>query len=132
MKKLFPLRKEREDEENAIEKCKNFLHKYCHPIQIGTGLLFSTVGIAVTAAGVMYADGLNFVVQTIPQFPSYIANVASGVNATNPVDYMRDSYKGSMSEALETGWKLVPFSYCIGHYVGGKSREKIAAFLHRG
>lgn len=128
MRELFPPRKERKEEDGRIEKCSKFLHRHCHPMQIGTGLLFSAVGIGVTAVGIMYADGLNFLAQSIPQIPNYIAG---GADAGNPIDYIRDSYRGSMSEALDIGWKQAPFSYSIGHYLGGKARDKLSQIFGR-
>ena len=104
------------------------MHKYCHPMQIGTGLVFSTIGMGITAAGIMYADGISFLVHNMPQIPSYFFE---GGNLTGSVDYMREAYKGSMSEAISIGWRQVPFSYCIGHYIGGKLREKITAPFRR-
>lgn len=128
MRELFPPRKEKKEEDGRIEKCNKFLHRHCHPMQIGTGLLFSAVGIGVTAVGIMYADGLNFLAQSIPQIPNYIAG---GANAGNPIDYIRESYRGSMSEALDIGWKQAPFSYSIGHYLGGKVRDKLSKIFGR-
>lgn len=105
-----------------FDRCKGFFKKYCHPFQIGTGLLFSTIGLGVTAVGLMYADGINFAIQNVSDLPAYFEG---GGDIAGSIDYVRESYRGSMSEALETGWKQVPFSYSIGHYVGGKLKDKI-------
>ena len=126
MRDIFPLR--RRDDEGAVDKCRKFMHRYCHPDQIGTGLVFSTIGVGVAAAGILYADGLNFLVHSVPQIPSYVMN---GTDIQGSVDYMRESYKDSMAEAINVGWKQVPFSYCIGHYVGGKLLEKVTAPFRR-
>lgn len=125
MRDLFPIRR---DDDSSLDKCRKFLHKYCHPMQVGTGLVFSTIGVGVTAAGILYADGLSFLVHNISQIPEYFTN---GTELASSVDYMRESYKNSMSEAINIGWKQVPFSYCIGHYIGGKLREKITAPFRR-
>ena len=124
MRKIYVLGR---DDDDAIDKCRNFMHKYCHPVQIGTGLIFSTIGVGVTAAGILYADGLSFLIHSIPQIPEHIING----NLTSSVDYLRESYRSSMSEAIGIGWRQVPFSYCIGHYVGGKLREKLTAPFRR-
>lgn len=123
MKELFPIR--RKDDEDSVGKCKKFLNRYCHPAQVGTGIIFSTIGIGLAAAGVLYADGINFVVHSLPVY------VADGNYTTGPIDYVRDSYKGSISEAMAAGWKQVPFSYCIGHYIGGKLKDKVTEPFRR-
>lgn len=127
MKDLFQKKKERRDYGVSVEGCRNFLHKHCHPLQIGTGLLFSTIGIGVTAVGIMYSDGLSFAAQNIPQIPHFLANG----NLTDSVGYLRDSYKQALGNAMEIGWKEVPFTYSIGHYFGGKIRDKVAGILGR-
>lgn len=111
-------------DEGHLEKCRKMMGKYCHPVQIGSGLVFGTIGIGITAVGVLYADGMNFVIHNLPAY------IAQG-NHTNAIDYIRDSYKGSMAQAIEAGWKQLPFSYCAGHYVGGKLREKLTAPFRR-
>lgn len=125
MRELFPIRG---PDDGYAGKCRRFLNRYCHPIQVGTGVLFGTIGIGLTAAGVMYADGMNFAFQTIANSPQYASQPAD-MNAT--MDYVRESYKGSMSNAIEAGWKQLPFSYCVGHYVGGRVRKKISSVFGR-
>ncbi len=125
MKELFPIRR---PDDNYVGKCKKFLNKYCHPMQVGTGMLFGTIGLGLTAAGVMYADGMNFAFHTVANTPQYLSSQVD-VNAT--MDYVRESYKGSMSNAIEAGWKQLPFSYCVGHYTGGRIRKKISDIFGR-
>lgn len=122
MKVLFPIKR---DDEDPIDKCKKFLHKYCHPVQIGTGVLFSTVGIGLTAAGVLYADGINFAIHNLPAY------IASGNQTSNVIDYVTQSYKGSLSQAIEIGWKQVPLSFCIGYYIGRKMVQKVSSAFGR-
>jgi len=126
MRNIFPVRGR--DDDGTIDRCRRFMHRYCHPVQIGTGLVFSTVGIGIVAAGVLYADGLNFLAHSVPQIPAYVSN---GTDIQGSVDYMRESYRGSVAEAIDAGWKQVPFSYCIGHFVGGKVLEKVSAPFRR-
>ena len=120
MRELFPIRR---PDDNYVGKCKKFLCRYCHPMQIGTGMLFGTIGIGLTAAGVMYADGVHFALQTVAGVPQYISHPGD-MNST--MNYVSDSYRGSMSNAMQAGWKQLPFSYCVGHYVGGKMRSGIS------
>jgi hypothetical protein len=117
--KYFPT-----NEKTNLEKCKQFISKYFHPMQIGTGVLFGSIGVGMTAAGVMYADGINFLFHGAQQIPQQIAN---GTDLSYSIDYLRESYKGSVSNAFEAGWKQFPFTYCIGHFIGGKMREKISS-----
>lgn len=125
MGELFPVRR---DDDGIVNKCRIFASKHCHPLQIGTGVLFGTIGIGLTAAGVLYADGVNFAFQTVAKLPEY-ASAQVDLNAT--ADYVRDSYKESMSSAVQAGWKQMPFSYCIGHYVGGRIRGGAAKVFGR-
>ena len=121
--KMFP-----ENNETSADKCRKFIGKYCHPVQVGAGILFGSVGIGLTAAGFLYSDGMNFLFQTTQQIPQQIAN---GTDLASSMDYVRDSYKESMGNALEAGWKQLPFSYCVGHYAGGKVRDKISSIFGR-
>jgi hypothetical protein len=123
MRKFF-----REDNPDRVENCRKFLNKYCHPLQIGTGIVFSIVGIGVTSAGVMYADGLNFLFQNTTNLPSQLS---SEIDINSTANYIRESYRGSIESAINAGWKQVPFSYCIGHYCGGKFRDSIMKIFHR-
>jgi hypothetical protein len=123
VRELFP-----DPKEGNTEKCKKFLNKYCHPLQIGTGIVFSIVGIGVVSAGVMYADGINFLFQNSLQLPNQISE---GIDVNASANYVRESYRGSIENAINAGWKQVPFSYCIGHYVGGKFRQKISQLFGR-
>jgi len=119
--RMFP-----EDKDTAADKCRKFMGKYCHPAQIGTGIVFGSIGVGLTAAGFLYADGMNFLFQNVPQMPQQIAN---GTDLSYSIDYVRDSYKESMGNALQAGWKQLPFSYCLGHYAGGKVRDKVSSFF---
>lgn len=123
MRKLF-----RDENPTRIDGCKKFLNRYCHPMQIGTGAVFSIIGIGVTAAGVMYADGMNFLFQGAIGLPNH---VSSGVDMNGTASYIQESYRGSIENAINAGWKQVPFSYCIGHYCGGKFRDNIMKIFHR-
>lgn len=125
MRELFPTRR---DGDGNFARCRKFFQKHCHPACIGTGALFGTVGLGVSAAGLMYADGLNFAVQNFAGLPDYIM---SGGNLTESVEYIRESYKSSISGAYEAAWKLVPFYYCVGHWVGGKFRDSVAKAFGR-
>ncbi|MBI4894191.1 MAG: hypothetical protein HY833_00440 [Candidatus Aenigmarchaeota archaeon] len=121
--KMFP-----ENGDTSADRCRKFIGKYCHPAQIGTGILFGSVGIGLTAAGFLYSDGMNFLFQSAPQIPQQIAN---GTDLASSIDYVRDSYKESMGNAIQAGWKQLPFSYCVGHYAGGKVRDKFQSIFGR-
>lgn len=117
-----------EDEETRVEKCRRLISKYFHPAQICTGVFFGSIGVGMTAAGVMYADGMNFLFQGAQQIPQQIAN---GTDLSYSLDYVRESYKSSMGGAFDAGWKQFPFTYCIGHCVGGKIRDKVSSVFGR-
>lgn len=121
--KMFP-----ENNETSADRCRRLLGKYCHPAQVGTGIFFGSVGIGLTAAGFLYSDGMNFLFHSAPQIPQQIAN---GTDLAYSIDYVRESYKESMGNALEAGWKQLPFSYCVGHYLGGKVRDKVSSIFGR-
>ena len=118
MRELFPIRRE---DDGFVGKCKSLGKKYFHPFSIATGMTFSSIGLGLTAAGIMYSDGINFAIENYSEISKYIVEG----KISEAADYMRGSYKGSMSEALEAGWKQVPLSYSIGHYVGGKIKNKV-------
>ena len=50
MRKFFLVRR---DEDGAVDKCRRFLQKYCHPVQIGTGLIFVGLGYVVMVMAAM-------------------------------------------------------------------------------
>lgn len=116
------------DKESFIEKCGKFFQKYFSAPQITTGLIFAAVGMGVTSAGAMYADGLNFLAQGTTHLPNYFLN---GIDMNQSASYIRESYSESMRNSLGMGWKQVPFYYCIGHYCGGKISEKISGIFRR-
>ena len=119
MTDLFPIRR---DDDDFFGKVKKYTKKYFHPFNIATGMTFSAIGLGMTAAGVMYSDGINFAIENYSDLSKYLVEG----KISEAVEYMRGSYRGSMDDALETGWKQVPLSYSIGHFVGGKIKNKVA------
>jgi len=117
-----------EDSETRVEKCKRFVSRYFHPAQISTGIFLGSVGFVTTATGFMYADGMNFLFHGAQQIPQQLAN---GTDLSQSIDYMRESYKVSMEEAFAAGSKQFPFAYCVGHFIGGKIRDKFSSIFGR-
>lgn len=122
---LFPIRR---DDDGFFGKCKKVGRRYMHPFSIATGMTFSAIGLGLTAAGVMYADGINFAIDGYSEISNYVMQG----NLADAIDYMRGSYRGSMTDALDAGWKQVPLSYSVGHYVGGKVKDRVSRKLEGG
>lgn len=122
MRKLFADK----DERGGVERAVGIVKRYFHPVHIATGALFSAAGVGIAAAGVLYSDGINFLLHGMPAY------VAGSNHTMNVLDYLRESYKGSFSDAIAIGWKQAPLSYCAGHYVGMKVREKVSRLLGGG